>query len=106
MVTSIMNAGYAYRADDGSVYFSMDQVKDYGKLSGMKIDEMLAGTRVDTDENKRNPADFALWKSAKPGRYPGPRPGVMVGQAGISSARRCAASCSVIHWTSMEAGTI
>ena len=74
MVTSIMNAGYAYRADDGSVYFSMDQVKDYGKLSGMKIDEMLAGTRVDTDENKRNPADFALWKSAKPGEISWPSP--------------------------------
>jgi cysteinyl-tRNA synthetase len=40
----------------------------------MKIDEMLAGTRVDTDENKRNPADFALWKSAKPGEISWPSP--------------------------------
>ena len=67
MVQSIIKAGYAYRAEDGSVYFSMDQVKDYGQLSGMKIDEMMAGTRVESDESKRNPADFALWKSAKPG---------------------------------------
>ena len=74
MVKSIMKAGCAYRIDDGSVYFSMDQVKEYGKLSGMKIDELLAGTRVDTDENKRNPADFALWKSAKPGEISWPSP--------------------------------
>jgi cysteinyl-tRNA synthetase len=74
MVKSIMKAGCAYRTDDGSVYFSMDQVKEYGKLSGMKIDELLAGTRVDADENKRNPADFALWKSAKPGEISWPSP--------------------------------
>jgi cysteinyl-tRNA synthetase len=74
MVKSIMEVGYAYRTDDGSVYFSMDQVKEYGKLSGMKIDELLAGTRVDADENKRNPADFALWKSAKPGEISWPSP--------------------------------
>ncbi len=74
MVKSIMKAGYAYRTDDGSVYFSMDQVKEYGKLSGMKIDELLAGTRVDADENKHNPADFALWKSAKPGEISWPSP--------------------------------
>jgi len=74
MVKTIMKVGCAYRTDDGSVYFSMDQVKEYGKLSGMKIDELLAGTRVDTDENKRNPADFALWKSAKPGEISWPSP--------------------------------
>jgi len=74
MVKSIMKAGYAYRTDDGSVYFSMDQVKEYGKLSGMKIDELIAGTRVDPEENKRNSADFALWKSAKPGEISWPSP--------------------------------
>ena len=74
MVKSIMKAGYAYRADDGSVYFAMDKVKDYGRLSGMKIDELMSGTRVEADESKHNPADFALWKSAKPGEISWPSP--------------------------------
>jgi cysteinyl-tRNA synthetase len=52
----------------------MDKVKDYGKLSGMKIDELKAGTRVDVDEEKRNPTDFALWKGAKPGEISWPSP--------------------------------
>ena len=74
MVKMIEAAGSAYRTGDGSVYFSMDKVKDYGKLSGMKIDELKAGTRVDVDEEKRNPTDFALWKGAKPGEISWPSP--------------------------------
>ena len=52
---------------DGDVYFSVESFKDYGKLSGRKLEDMEAGARVAVDERKRNPFDFALWKSAKPG---------------------------------------
>ncbi len=52
---------------DGDVYFSVTDFADYGKLSGRKLEDMEAGARVDVDDRKRNPFDFALWKSAKPG---------------------------------------
>ena len=74
LVKRIEDAGFAYRAEDGSVYFAMDKVKDYGKLSGMKMEEMKAGARIDVDEAKRNPMDFALWKGAKPGEISWPSP--------------------------------
>jgi cysteinyl-tRNA synthetase len=54
-------------AVDGNVFFSVDSFPGYGKLSGRKLDEMEAGARIAIDERKRNPFDFALWKSAKPG---------------------------------------
>ena len=58
--------GLAYVVD-GDVYFSVADFADYGKLSGRKLEDMEAGARVDVDDRKRNPFDFALWKSAKPG---------------------------------------
>ncbi|MDD3083358.1 MAG: cysteine--tRNA ligase, partial [Desulfobacterales bacterium] len=58
--------GLAYVVD-GDVYFSVTDFADYGKLSGRKLEDMEAGARVDVDDRKRNPFDFALWKSAKPG---------------------------------------
>jgi cysteinyl-tRNA synthetase len=54
-------------ASAGSVYFSVKKFKGYGKLSGRKGDDMLEGARVEISEEKHNPADFALWKAAKPG---------------------------------------
>jgi cysteinyl-tRNA synthetase len=51
---------------DGDVYFSVESFKEYGKLSGRKLEDMEAGARVAVDERKRNPFDFALWKTAKP----------------------------------------
>jgi cysteinyl-tRNA synthetase len=54
-------------AVDGDVYYSVAAFPTYGKLSGMTPDELRAGARVDVDERKRAPADFALWKAAKPG---------------------------------------
>ena len=66
MVKRLVEAGHAYRAN-GDVYFAVDHDADYGKLSGRKLEEMQAGARLEIDERKRNPADFALWKSAKPG---------------------------------------
>ncbi len=58
--------GFAYEVG-GTVYFAVDSFPGYGKLSGRDTEEMIAGARVEVDEHKRNPLDFALWKAAKPG---------------------------------------
>jgi len=57
----------AYAASNGDVYFSITGDKDYGKLSGRKLEEMQAGARIEVGEAKDHPMDFALWKAAKPG---------------------------------------
>ncbi|MEK7683065.1 MAG: cysteine--tRNA ligase, partial [Chloroflexota bacterium] len=66
MVQGLVEKGHAYRVD-GDVYFEVTRDPDYGKLSGRKLEDMQAGARLEIDARKRNPADFALWKSAKPG---------------------------------------
>ncbi len=58
--------GLAYESD-GSVYYHVDGFDGYGKLSGKNPDDLIAGSRVEVDETKRNPLDFVLWKAAKPG---------------------------------------
>ena len=65
MIKTLIAKGHAYEVD-GSVYYAVASDPEYGKLSGRRIDESLAGTRADTREEKRNPADFALWKKAEP----------------------------------------
>ncbi len=57
----------AYAAPNGDVYFSVTSDDDYGKLSGRKLDDMQAGSRVEVEEAKDHPMDFVLWKAAKPG---------------------------------------
>jgi len=64
MVTTLLKKGYAYTAK-GSVYFDVSKFKDYGKLSGRNVEEMLAGSRVEVSPDKKNPVDFALWKKAE-----------------------------------------
>ena len=78
MVKAILNAGYAYEVD-GSVYFDVRKYNEqhhYGKLSGRNVEEMMAGNReLEGQEEKRHPADFALWKKASPThlmRWPSP----------------------------------
>ncbi|WP_462331867.1 cysteine--tRNA ligase [Schwartzia sp. (in: firmicutes)] len=66
MVKGLVDKGYAYVVD-GDVFYSVEKFKGYGKLSGRSLDDMMAGARVEVDERKQNPMDFALWKSAKPG---------------------------------------
>ena len=66
MVQSMVDKDLAYATDDG-VYFDTSKVEDYGKLSGNKIEEMLSGARIEVDDTKKNPMDFALWKAAKEG---------------------------------------
>jgi cysteinyl-tRNA synthetase len=66
LVERLVAGGYAY-VIDGDVYFEIARFPPYGRLSGKNLDDLLAGARVDVDERKRDPRDFALWKSAKPG---------------------------------------
>lgn len=66
VVKILIEKGYAYVVD-GNVYFSVKMFKEYGKLSKRSPEEMLAGARVEVDENKRDPLDFALWKKSKEG---------------------------------------
>jgi cysteinyl-tRNA synthetase len=65
LVKTLLEKGYAYEVN-GSVYFEVSKFKEYGKLSGRNIDEMQAGARVEVSPDKKNPADFALWKKAEP----------------------------------------
>lgn len=62
----LIDKGSAY-ASNGDVYFKVKSFPEYGKLSGRNIDDMMAGARVEVNDNKENPLDFALWKAAKPG---------------------------------------
>lgn len=73
-VQALLESGAAYEVD-GNVYFSVAAFPDYGKLSNRKLDELEAGARVEVREEKRHPADFALWKRAAPEhlmRWPSP----------------------------------
>ncbi len=66
IVKGLIEKGFAYESD-GSVYFAVDKFSEYGKLSKRDKDDMVAGARVEVDERKRNPVDFALWKKSKEG---------------------------------------
>jgi cysteinyl-tRNA synthetase len=66
LITRLIERGLAY-ARDGDVYFSVRALESYGKLSGIKPDELRAGYRIEVGESKDDPLDFALWKGLKPG---------------------------------------
>ncbi|HUG94258.1 MAG TPA: cysteine--tRNA ligase [Planctomycetaceae bacterium] len=66
LISRLVEQGFAYPLE-GDVYFDVTKDDDYGKLSRRNVEEMLAGTRVEANERKRNPADFALWKKSRPG---------------------------------------
>ncbi|MDW8068356.1 MAG: cysteine--tRNA ligase [Anaerolineae bacterium] len=73
-IKMLIEKGYAYEVD-GNVYFSVETFPEYGKLSGRKVEELEPGARVEVREEKRHPADFALWKRAEPEhilRWPSP----------------------------------
>jgi cysteinyl-tRNA synthetase len=66
LISDLIAKGFAYEAG-GDVYYRVEKKADYGKLSGRKLDDMRAGARIEVDERKENPLDFALWKAAKEG---------------------------------------
>lgn len=67
IVSTLIEKGYAYAVDNGDVYFSPKQFNEYGKLSHQPLEDLEAGARINVEEVKHEPMDFALWKSAKPG---------------------------------------
>ncbi len=66
LIKKLEKKGIAYKVN-GDVFYDVRKFKEYGKLSGKKIDELESGARVEINEKKHNPLDFALWKNAKPG---------------------------------------
>lgn len=74
MIESLIEQDYAYAAENGDVYFAVRACETYGQVSGRKIDDLLVGARVEENEDKRDPLDFALWKAAKPGEPSWPSP--------------------------------
>lgn len=73
-IQRLIDKDYAYPTEEGNVYFRVKHFKEYGKLSGRSLDDMQSGTRVDVDEHKEAPNDFALWKAVKPGEPSWPSP--------------------------------
>ena len=67
LIKGLIEKGHAYPADNGDVYFAVRSYDSYGKLTGQSIESLESGARIDPGEHKRDPLDFALWKSAKPG---------------------------------------
>ena len=74
MIDGLLGNGSAYQAENGDVYYSVAGFAAYGQLSGKKIDELRAGERVEIDPGKRDPLDFVLWKTARPGEPQWPSP--------------------------------
>jgi cysteinyl-tRNA synthetase len=66
LISVLVENGYAYSVD-GDVYFAVDSFHQYGGLSGRNLEDMIAGARVDINDKKKNPLDFALWKNSKEG---------------------------------------
>ena len=67
IISTLVEKGYAYPVSNGDVYFSPSKFKEYGKLSHQPLEDLEAGARINVEELKKEPMDFALWKGAKPG---------------------------------------
>ncbi|MBE6836097.1 MAG: cysteine--tRNA ligase [Ruminococcaceae bacterium] len=67
IISTLVEKGYAYPAENGDVYFSPKEFDEYGKLSHQPLEDLEAGARINIGEVKKDPMDFALWKAAKPG---------------------------------------
>ncbi|GGN34511.1 MULTISPECIES: cysteine--tRNA ligase [Marinomonas] len=74
MVQILIDKGFAYQGASGDVYYRATKFKDYGKLNNRKLEDMLAGARIDVEVAKEHPADFVLWKQAKAGEVSWPSP--------------------------------
>ena len=106
MVQRLIERDYAYVGGSGDVFFSVRKFPAYGKLSGKSLDDLRVGARVEADESKRDPLDFALWKSAKPDEpyWPSPwgdgRPGWHIECSAMST--RCLGNHFDIHAGGMD----
>lgn len=67
MINTLIDKGYAYAPGNGDVYYRVGKFAEYGKLSGVKLNDLRSGARVEVGEAKEDPLDFVLWKAAKPG---------------------------------------
>ena len=67
MIGRLVETGHAYVSEAGDVVYAVERFADYGRLSGKRLEELVAGARVEDHAGKRNPLDFVLWKRAKPG---------------------------------------
>jgi cysteinyl-tRNA synthetase len=74
VVRRLVDRDLAYPAPNGDVYYAVGKFEAYGSLSGQSTDELKAGARIEVEEQKRSPLDFALWKAAKPGEPSWPSP--------------------------------
>jgi len=92
MISTLIKQGFAYQGTNGDVYYAVNKFKKYGQLSGKRLEDLRVGERVEVDEAKRDPLDFVLWKSAKPGEpsWPSPlgagRPGWHIECSAMSTA--------------------
>ena len=66
-IAKLIEKGHAYATSEGDVYFAVESFSGYGKLSGRKLEDAFESVRIENEDNKKNPLDFALWKSAKEG---------------------------------------
>lgn len=74
LIQKLFDAGYAYVTHSGDVCFQVEKFKDYGKLSQQNLDKLIAGSRIEIDQDKLSPVDFVLWKKAKPNEPAWPSP--------------------------------
>ncbi|MCB5161830.1 cysteine--tRNA ligase [Marinomonas algarum] len=74
MIQILIDKGFAYQGTTGDVYYRTSKFESYGKLNNRKLDEMLAGARIDVEAAKEHPADFVLWKQTKVGEVSWPSP--------------------------------
>ncbi len=74
MIESLTKKGLAYQGKNGDVYYSVRKFKNYGRLSGKNLDDLVAGARIDIESDKQDPLDFVLWKMAKPNEPKWPSP--------------------------------
>ncbi|WP_367027494.1 cysteine--tRNA ligase [Methylococcus sp. ANG] len=106
MIGTLIERGHAYVGSNGDVFYAVASFRAYGRLSGKNLEELQAGERVEVDEAKRDPLDFVLWKSAKPGEPswespwgPG-RPGWHIECSAMST--RCLGAHFDIHGGGMD----
>ncbi|XDT73403.1 class I tRNA ligase family protein [Hahella sp. SMD15-11] len=89
LIERLIEEGFAYQGSNGDVFFDVERFDGYGKLSHRKLEDMIAGSRIDVEEAKRNPLDFVLWKQAKQGEVAWPSPWGKGGPGGTLNVRPC-----------------